>query len=94
MEHGIEFVPVQANMGFSLSKDCSRYAFPRGPALEAKLGPLYSGPSSLVLDLRLSPSYAMDGVELRRRTKHAVLPEAARMVPNSGGSYRDVLHGV
>lgn len=67
-EHGIVFLPVQANMGFSIRKGTLRgMHFQKEPALEAKLvrctiGAMYD----VALDLRPeSPSYGKwYGVEL------------------------------
>jgi dTDP-4-dehydrorhamnose 3,5-epimerase len=59
-EHGIEFVPVQANMGFSVRKGTTRgMHFQEAPALEAKLVRCTRGAIfDVVLDLRReSPSY-------------------------------------
>lgn len=60
LEHGLDFLPVQANMGFSVSKGTVRgMHYQEAPALEAKLvrctrGAIYD----VVLDLRPeSPSY-------------------------------------
>ena len=67
-EHGINFVPVQANMGFSVRKGTVRgMHFQTDPALEAKLVRCTRGAIwDVVLDLRPdSPSYAKwYGVEL------------------------------
>lgn len=67
-DHGIHFIPVQANMGFSLREGTIRGVhFQEAPALEAKLmrctrGKIYD----VVLDVRAgSPSYgSWFGVEL------------------------------
>ena len=59
-EHGVNFVPVQANMGFSLRKGTIRgMHFQTEPALEAKLVCCTRGAMfDVVLDLRpASPSY-------------------------------------
>jgi dTDP-4-dehydrorhamnose 3,5-epimerase len=59
-EHGINFVPVQANMGFSREKGTVRgMHFQIAPALEAKLVRCTRGAMfDVVLDLRpASPSY-------------------------------------
>jgi dTDP-4-dehydrorhamnose 3,5-epimerase len=59
-EHGIEFVPVQANMGFSVKKGTTRgMHFQEAPALEAKLVRCTRGAIfDVVLDLRpAAPSY-------------------------------------
>jgi dTDP-4-dehydrorhamnose 3,5-epimerase len=59
-EHGIDFVPVQANMGFSVRKGTVRgMHFQTEPAMEAKLVRCTRGAMfDVVLDLRLaSPSY-------------------------------------
>jgi dTDP-4-dehydrorhamnose 3,5-epimerase len=59
-EHGINFVPVQANMGLSLQKGTVRgMHFQTEPALEAKLVRCTRGTIfDVVLDLRqASPSY-------------------------------------
>lgn len=59
-EHGIEFSPVQANMGFSDKKGTVRgMHFQEAPALEAKLVRCTKGSIfDVVLDLRpRSPSY-------------------------------------
>jgi dTDP-4-dehydrorhamnose 3,5-epimerase len=67
-EHGINFVPVQANMGFSVRKGTVRgMHFQTEPALEAKLVRCTRGAIwDVVLDLRPdSPSYAKwYGIEL------------------------------
>ena len=67
-EHGIDFVPVQANMGFSVRKGTIRgMHFQEAPALEAKLVRCTRGAIfDVVLDLRPeSPSYGKwYGVEL------------------------------
>ena len=59
-EHGLDFVPVQANMGFSVRKGTVRgMHFQEAPALEAKLVRCTRGAIfDVVLDLRPeSPSY-------------------------------------
>jgi dTDP-4-dehydrorhamnose 3,5-epimerase len=59
-EHGLDFLPVQANMGFSLRKGTVRgMHFQEAPALEAKLVRCTRGAIfDVVLDLRPeSPSY-------------------------------------
>ena len=59
-EHGIDFVPVQANMGYSLRKGTVRgMHFQEAPALEAKLVRCTRGAIfDVVLDLQpASPSY-------------------------------------
>jgi len=59
-EHGIDFLPVQANMGFSIHKGTLRgMHFQEVPALEAKLVRCTKGIIfDVVLDIRLgSPSY-------------------------------------
>jgi dTDP-4-dehydrorhamnose 3,5-epimerase len=59
-EHGIHFVPVQANMGFSVRKGTTRgMHFQTEPGLEAKLVRCTRGTIfDVVLDLRpASPSY-------------------------------------
>ena len=59
-EHGIDFVPVQANMGLSIRKGTLRgMHFQEVPALEAKLVRCTKGTIfDVVLDIRLgSPSY-------------------------------------
>lgn len=67
-ENGINFVPVQANMGFSIRKGTTRgMHFQQAPALEAKLVRCTRGAMfDVVLDLRPgSPSYGQwYGVEL------------------------------
>jgi dTDP-4-dehydrorhamnose 3,5-epimerase len=67
-EHGLDFVPVQANMGFSLSKGTVRgMHFQEEPALEAKLVRCTRGGIfDVVLDLRPnSPTYGKwCGIEL------------------------------
>ena len=67
-EHGIDFVPVQANMGFSIRKGTVRgMHFQEAPALEAKLVRCTRGTIfDVVLDLRPeSPTYGKwYGVEL------------------------------
>jgi dTDP-4-dehydrorhamnose 3,5-epimerase len=79
-EHGIEFAPVQANMGFSLRKGTVRgMHFQEAPALEAKLVRCTSGSIfDVVLDLRLlSPSYGKwYGIELSAKNGRMLyLPE-------------------
>jgi len=59
-EHGLNFVPVQANMGFSVRKGTIRgLHFQEAPALEAKLVRCTRGAMfDVVVDLRpLSPTY-------------------------------------
>jgi dTDP-4-dehydrorhamnose 3,5-epimerase len=59
-EHGIDFVPVQANMGFSVRKGTTRgMHYQAEPALEAKLVRCTRGAIfDVVLDLRpTSPSF-------------------------------------
>ena len=67
-EHGIDFVPVQANMGFSVLMGTTRgMHFQTEPALEAKLVRCTRGAIfDVVLDLRpASPSYGKwHGTEL------------------------------
>ena len=67
-EHGLDFVPVQANMGFSLQKGTVRgMHFQAAPALEAKLVRCTRGAIfDVTLDLRpASPSYRRwFGIEL------------------------------
>ena len=67
-EHGIDFLPVQANMGFSKRKGTVRgMHFQEAPAFEAKLVRCTSGAMfDVVLDLRPeSPSFGKwHGVEL------------------------------
>jgi dTDP-4-dehydrorhamnose 3,5-epimerase len=67
-EHGIEFIPVQANLGFSAARGTVRgMHFQEAPASEAKLVRCSRGAIfDVVLDLRPeSPSYgAWHGVEL------------------------------
>ena len=67
-EHGLDFVPVQANMGFSVQKGTVRgMHFQAAPALEAKLVRCTRGAIfDVVLDLRpTSPSYRKwFGIEL------------------------------
>ena len=67
-EHGIDFVPVQANMGFSVRMGTTRgMHFQTEPALEAKLVRCTRGAIfDVVLDLRpASPSYGKwHGTEL------------------------------
>jgi len=67
-EHGLDFVPVQANMGFSLQKGTVRgMHFQAAPALEAKLVRCTRGAIfDVALDLRpTSPSYRKwFGIEL------------------------------
>lgn len=67
-EHGIEFKPVQANMGFSVSKGTVRgMHFQEAPAVEAKLVRCTRGAMfDVVLDLRPdSPTYGQwHGTEL------------------------------
>jgi len=67
-DHGLEFVPVQANMGLSLKRGTVRgMHFQEAPALEAKLVRCTRGAIfDIVLDLRpASPSYGKwYGVEL------------------------------
>jgi len=60
LEHGIEFVPVQANMGFSVRKGTTRgMHFQQAPDVEAKLVRCTRGEMfDVVLDLRPeSPTY-------------------------------------
>lgn len=68
VEHGIDFVPVQANMGFSVKKGTTRgIHFQVAPALEAKLVRCTRGKMfDVVLDLRPdSKSYGKwYGIEL------------------------------
>src|SRR6476646_8165972 len=68
-EHGIDFVPVQANTGFSLRKGTLRgLHFQKQPALEAKLVRCAKGSLfDVVVDLRPdSPTlHQWYGVELR-----------------------------
>ena len=68
VEHGIKFVPLQANMGLSVRKGTVRgMHFQEAPALEAKLVRCTRGAMfDVVLDLRQeSPSYRKwYGVEL------------------------------
>ena len=75
-EHGLDFLPVQANMGFSLRKGTVRgMHFQKAPALEAKLVRCTRGTIfDVVLDLRPeSPSCGQwSGVELS--------PENGRML--------------
>ena len=88
-EHGIEFVPVQANLGFSVRKGTVRgMHFQEGPALEAKLvrctrGAIYD----VALDLRPeSQSYGQwYGVELTcREWSHALRTQAlCARIPDS-----------
>jgi dTDP-4-dehydrorhamnose 3,5-epimerase len=70
-EHGLDFWPVQANMGFSVRKGTVRgMHFQEAPALEAKLVRCTRGAIfDVVLDLRpQSPSYGQwHGVELTAR---------------------------
>lgn len=67
-EHGLDFLPVQANMGFSVRKGTVRgMHFQEAPALEAKLVRCTRGAIfDVVLDLRPeSPSYGKwYGIEL------------------------------
>jgi dTDP-4-dehydrorhamnose 3,5-epimerase len=67
-EHGIDFLPVQSNMGFSLQKGTTRgMHLQKAPGLEAKLVRCTRGTMfDVVLDLRPeSPSYGKwYGVEL------------------------------
>jgi dTDP-4-dehydrorhamnose 3,5-epimerase len=67
-EHGLDFVPVQANMGFSVKRGTVRgMHFQEAPALEAKLVRCTRGAIfDVVLDLRPdSPTYCKwYGVEL------------------------------
>jgi dTDP-4-dehydrorhamnose 3,5-epimerase len=67
-EHGLDFLPVQANMGFSARKGTVRgMHFQEAPALEAKLVRCTRGAMfDVVLDLRPnSPSYGKSyGAEL------------------------------
>jgi len=67
-EHGLDFTPVQANMGFSIRKGTIRgMHFQEEPALEAKLVRCIRGAIfDVVLDLRPeSPSYGKwYGIEL------------------------------
>jgi dTDP-4-dehydrorhamnose 3,5-epimerase len=59
-EHGVDFLPVQANMGFSVRKGTIRgMHFQKAPALEAKLVRCTRGAIfDVAVDLRLdSPSY-------------------------------------
>ena len=67
-EHGLDFVPVQANMGFSVQKGTVRgMHFQAAPALEAKLVRCTRGAIfDVTLDLRpASPSYRRwFGIEL------------------------------
>jgi len=67
-EHGLDFVPVQANMGFSVQKGTVRgMHFQAAPALEAKLVRCTRGAIfDVALDLRpASPSYRKwFGIEL------------------------------
>lgn len=71
-EQGMQFVPVQANMGFSIRKGTLRgLHFQAKPALEAKLVRCTQGALfDVVLDLRpQSPSrFRWYGVELRPET--------------------------
>jgi dTDP-4-dehydrorhamnose 3,5-epimerase len=85
--HGVSFVPVQANMGFSFKKGTLRGVhFQIAPMLEAKLVRCTKGAIfDVVLDLRRqSPSYGKwYGVELT--------PENGRMLyipPNCGHGYQ------
>ena len=60
LEHGIEFVPVQANMGFSVRKGTTRgMHFQKAPDVEAKLVRCVRGAIfDVVLDLRSeSPTF-------------------------------------
>jgi len=67
-DHGLNFLPVQANMGFSIRKGTIRgMHYQEAPALEAKLIRCTRGAIfDVVLDLRPgSPSYGKwDGIEL------------------------------
>ena len=67
-EHGVDFVPVQANLGFSKTRGTVRgMHFQMAPAIEAKLVRCTRGAMfDVVLDLRpQSPSYGeWHGVEL------------------------------
>lgn len=79
-EHGIDFVPVQSNMGFSVRKGTIRgMHFQVDPAPEAKLVRCTRGSMlDIVLDLRpASPSYrAWYGVELNAENGRMLyLPE-------------------
>ena len=78
-EHGINFTPVQANMGFSVRKGTVRgMHFQEAPAVEAKLVRCTRGAMfDVVLDLRPeSPSYGKwHGAELT--------PENSRMLYRS-----------
>jgi dTDP-4-dehydrorhamnose 3,5-epimerase len=70
-DHGLDFVPVQANMGFSAHKGTVRgLHFQQAPALEAKLVRCTRGAIfDVVIDLRPgSPSYGRwYGVELSEK---------------------------
>jgi dTDP-4-dehydrorhamnose 3,5-epimerase len=90
--HGLSFVPVQANMGFSVRKGTLRGMHFQGPpALEAKLVRCTKGAIfDVVLDLRPeSPSYGKwYGVELT--------PENGRMLyipQHCGHGYQTLIDG-
>jgi dTDP-4-dehydrorhamnose 3,5-epimerase len=75
-DHGVGFLPVQANMGFSHRKGTTRgMHFQKDPAPEKKLVRCTRGAIfDVVLDLRPGPSqYSWHGVELSAENGHMLL---------------------
>ena len=99
-EHGLDFLPVQANMGFSIKRGTVRgMHFQEAPAIEAKLVRCTRGAIfDVVLDLRPeSPSYGKwYGVELSAENGSNALctRELCARIPDARGMHGDVLHGL
>ena len=90
-EHGINFKPVQANMGLSTRKGTvGGMHFQIEPAVEAKLVRCTRGAIfDVALDLRAeSPTYGKQRKDVVRAR------EMWPRLSNSSGRYRNALHGV
>ena len=99
-EHGLDFLPVQANLGFSNTRGTVRgMHFQETPAIEAKLVRCIRGAIfDVLIDLRPeSPSYGKwFGVELSAENARMlyVPPNCAHGYQNSRGIHRDVLYDI
>ena len=97
-EHGLDFLPVQANLGSSTKRGTVRgMHFQEAPAIEAKLVRCTRGSIfDVVLDLR--PEVVIIRQVVRRRTErrewsNALLTrELCARISNSRGLHRVVLH--
>ena len=97
-EHGIDFAPVQANMGLSILKGTIRgLHYQMEPALEAKLVRCTRGPFSMSRwTCALLPPRIAPGTECclaRINGRMLLVPEGSLKAAGNGRPERNALHG-